>query len=115
MNDKDRLTQMVKALAIQESETKHLNLPYMDDSRMFQLWLTGSYDLRCVLMHKTTQVAELTLDGEQGSILSADTLHSEAHLPVGIAAKMVSLISSSLRNGGPRVRYPLVGRDCNRC
>jgi hypothetical protein len=40
--------------------------------------------MRCTLMHKTIPVADMTLDDTLGVILSADKLHSETHLPVGI-------------------------------
>ena len=39
--------------------------------------------MRCTLMHKATPVVELTLDSRRGNILSMDTLHNRAHLPVG--------------------------------
>lgn len=43
--------------------------------------------MKCILMHKRTQVAELELDDATGFIQKIDTVYAPQHLPVGIPVR----------------------------
>ena len=57
--------------------------------------------MKCVLMHKKTPVAQIELDDVSGFIQKIDTLYAPEHLPVGVVLhRTVDLILVSPENVG---------------
>ncbi len=87
--------------------------------------------MRYMLMHKTVPVAELTLDGALGVILSVDAVYNTDHLPVGIpiidglpdhakftkwwATRSIPASRSGLRDMLEKLNIPLVQALIKEC